>query len=369
VHAYQRPDDGVAYDPRRTSLRGDAERISVSKFGGGITRFQTVYQRFSPGFESNDLGYLQRADEQLFRNWFALQFNQATKAYLRANFNFNAQERWTTEGLVLGRGLNQNSHIQLPNFMWVHLGFNVNDFGTVYNDRDARGGPALRRSPNKSMWGGIDSDNRRAVTGSLWFNAWKGDEGRSWDANVQPSVDFRVSSRFSASLGLNYERNADDKQYYASYGDVGSDTTHYTFARLDQTTVGLSTRLNFTATPNLSFQFYGEPFVSDGSFADWKELANPRAASYADRFKPFRSGAGLFDGFNYRQFRSNAVARYEYRPGSTLFVVWQQGRSNYLVPGDEGYMGGYRLSRDYDTAFRDHPNNTFLVKWSYWINP
>jgi hypothetical protein len=369
VHAYQRPDDGIAYDPTRTTLRGDAERISVSKFGGGITRFQSVYQRFSPGFESNDLGYQQRADEQLFRNWFALQFSKPTALYQRANFNFNAQERWTTEGLVLGNNLNQNSHVQLANFMWVHLGFNASDWGTVYSDRDARGGPALRRSRNNSIWGGIDSDNRRAITGSLWFNGWRGDEGRSWNASVQPSVDFRVSSRFSASFGLNYARNADDKQFYASYGDVGSDTTHYTFARLDQTTVGLSTRLNFTATPNLSFQFYGEPFVSDGSFADWKELANPRAANYADRFRPYGTTPGLFDGFNYRQFRSNAVLRYEYRPGSTLFAVWQQGRSNYLVPGDDGYSGGYRLSRDYDTAFRDHPNNTFLVKWSYWINP
>jgi hypothetical protein len=63
------------------------------------------------------------------------------------------------------------------------------------------------------------------------------------------------------------------------------------------------------------------------------------------------------------------VLRYEYRPGSTLFVVWQQGRSNFLAPSDPGYMAEYRLSRDYDSPFRDHPNNTFLVKWSYWINP
>ena len=95
-------------------MRGDAERISVSKFGGGVTRFQSVYQRFSPGFETNDLGYQQRADQQMFRNWFALQFQNPTRFYRKAFFNFNAQERWTTEGLVLGNGLNHNMHIQLP---------------------------------------------------------------------------------------------------------------------------------------------------------------------------------------------------------------------------------------------------------------
>ncbi|NUO93012.1 MAG: carbohydrate binding family 9 domain-containing protein [Gemmatimonadaceae bacterium] len=369
VHAYQRPDDGVAYDPTRTFLRGDAERISVSKFGGGITRFQSVYQRFSPGFESNDIGYQRRADEQLFRNWFALQFQTPTKLYQRAFFNFNAQERWTTEGLVLGNGLNHNSHIQWKNYMWTHLGFNVDELATAYDDRGARGGPAIRISPNQSFWAGIQSDSRPAVTGSVWWGGWRGDEGHSWNAYLQPQLDFRVSSRFSTSLGINYQRNADDKQFYARYGDVGSDTTHYTFARLDQTTVGLSARLNFTATPNLSFQFYGEPFNTNGTYANWKELANPRAEAYADRFKSYKSGAPVFDGFNFRQFRSNTVLRYEYRQGSTLFVVWQQGRSNFLAPGDPGYMSDYKVTRDYDSPFRDHPNNTFLVKWSYWINP
>jgi len=79
--------------------------------------------------------------------------------------------------------------------------------------------------------------------------------------------------------------------------------------------------------------------------------------------------AGIFDGFNYREFRSNAVMRYEYRPGSALFIVWQQGRSDYLVRTDAGYNDGYDFRRDYGATFRSHPNNTFLVKWSYWLNP
>ncbi len=115
MHAYQRPDDNIAYDPTRTSLTGDAERISFSKFGGDVTRFQTVYQRFSPGFESNDLGYQQRADDQLFRNWFALQFNTPTALTQRVALNFNGYGEWTTEGLMLGNGWNHNNHIQWKN--------------------------------------------------------------------------------------------------------------------------------------------------------------------------------------------------------------------------------------------------------------
>ena len=369
VHAYQRPDDGIAYDPTRTTLRGDAERISFSKFGGDVTRFQTVYQRFSPGFESNDLGYQQRADEQQFRNWFAIQFSRPTAVYQRAFFNFNGSGRWTTEGLMLGNGWNHNNHVQWKNFWWTHIGFNLNDYAASYSDRAARGGPAIRLSPSQSMWAGIQSDSRRAVTGSLWFNGGKGDDGRSFRANVSPEVDFRVSSRFSTSMGMSYSRNGDDSQFYTSYGAVSNDTTHYTFARLDQTTTSLNARLNFTATPNLSFQFYGEPFVSNGTYADQKEINNARAERYMDRFKSYRGKAGVFDGFNYRQFNSNAVVRYEYRPGSTLFMVWQQGRSNYLTPADQEYYPNYSFSRDYGSSLRDHPNNTFLVKLSYWLNP
>ena len=186
---------------------------------------------------------------------------------------------------------------------------------------------------------------------------------------VAPSKGLRVSSRFSTSLGLNVNRNVDDKQFYNSYGAVGSDTTHYAFAHLDQTTIGLNARVNFTATPNLSVQFYAEPFQSNGTFSSLRELADPRAAAFADRFKPYGSSPGQFDGFNFRQFRSNLVGRYEYRPGSTLFVVWQQGRTNYLTPSDPGYEGSYSFRRDYGSVFADHPNNTFLVKWSYWLNP
>ena len=369
VHAYQRPDDDVSYDPTRTALRGHAERVSFSKFGGGVTRFQSVYQRFSPGFETNDVGYQQRADQQLFRNWFALQFQNPTRYYRKAFFNFNAQGRWTTDGLVLGNGLNHNLHVQFPSQWWIHFGVNANDLAPAYGDRDARGGPAVRRSKSASSWLGFESDGRKALSYGVFTSGWKGDEGRSWEWDAGPWANFRVSSRFSASLNLNYSRNVANGQFYESYGDVGSDTTHYTFARLDQTTVGISSRINFTATPNLSFQFYGQPYVSSGTYADHRELDQPRSGDYARRFRKYGTTNGVFDGFNYREFRSNAVLRYEYRPGSTLFVVWQQGRSDYLTRSDEGYNEGYNFGRDYRSTFRDHPNNTFLVKWSYWLNP
>src|SRR6185503_16542848 len=138
----------------------------------------------------------------------------------------------------------------------------------------------------------------------------------------------------------NYDRRYDNQQWVGNFGEVLSDTSHYTFARLSQTTVGLTTRANWTVSPTLSFQLYLQPFISTGAFTDWRELNTPRAARYADRYRTYGAGANP-DGFNFKQFNSNAVVRWEYRPGSALFVVWQQGRLQ-----DERNWGSFRLARD-----------------------
>lgn len=361
VHRYQRPDDNVEFDPNRTSLTGDAERLTISKFGGGITRFQSVLQRFSPGFESNDLGFQSRADEQMFRNWFSLNFNNPNKVFTRAFFNFNSMQKWTTEGLPTTVGLNINWHVQFPNWMWGHIGGNVSDFTKVYADREARGGPAFRKSSQSDAWAGIESDSRKKWYVSMFVGGWGGDEGHSHGYFINPGAQFRLSSRFSASFGLNYGHDLNDKQWRANFGTAGSDTAHYTFARLDQKTIDLTTRINFTMTPSLSLQFYGEPFASSGSYSNWRELNNPRADKYADRFKPFAGDPG---GFRFKEFHSNTVLRWEYKPGSTMFLVWAQGRQD---SGD--FVNDFSVRRDFQDIFRQHPNNTLLLKVSYWINP
>jgi len=180
---------------------------------------------------------------------------------------------------------------------------------------------------------------------------------------VNPSAQFRVSSRFSASVGLNYSHDFNDKQWRANFGVAGNDTTHYTFARLDQTTLDLRTRLNFTMTPNLSLQFYGAPFTSSGTYSNWRELNDPRAAEYAQRFKAFTS-QGDPGGFNFKEFHSNTVLRWEYMPGSTLFLVWAQGRQDSGAGAND-----FSFRRDFQDIFRQHPDNTLLLKVSYWINP
>ena len=363
VHNYQRPDDALRYDPTRTTLAGDAQRISVSKFGGGITRFQTVYQRFGPAFEINDVGFLARADEQMFRNWFALQFNTPALFYRRAFWNFNTWNLWTTAGLPTNAGVNTNAHVEFSNTWWGHIWLTAADFIPTYDDRAARGGPAVRRSPNWNISGGVELDRRKRVAPTLFGGTYGSDEGRSHGWWMQPNVNFRSSGRFSGSLGLYGEKEIDDNQWRRNFGVTGADTTHYTFARRDQTTLAVTSRLNFTATPTLSLQIYAQPFLTSGEYSDWRELADPRASEYARRYRPYAAG-GDPGGFQFMQFRSNTVLRWEYRPGSTLFLVWAQGREGF-----EPKSSRFDASRDAEQLFGLHPDNTFLIKASYWFNP
>lgn len=362
VHRYQRRDDGLAYDPTRTSLTGDAERITVSKFGGGKTRFQTVYERFSPGFESNDVGFQARADQQMFRNWFALQFVEPTRYYRRVQSNFNTFNTWSAEGLLTGASVNTNHHVELPNQHWVHTSWNYSFAGT-FDDRGARGGPAYRRGSRLNYMFGWEGDYRNWYTPNLFLGGWRGDGGRTFGTWFEPGFQFRVTSRFNASVSASAEHGVNDIQWVENQGDVTVDTAHVTFARLDQWTVSLSSRLNLTATPNLSFQVYAQPFTSVGDYTAWKELADARSRDHDERFVAFGGGADP-GGFNVKQLNVNAVMRWEYRPGSVLFLVWQQGRADARATPNE-----FSFGRDMGDIFDLHPNNTFLLKLSYWFNP
>ncbi|HEU5050078.1 MAG TPA: DUF5916 domain-containing protein, partial [Gemmatimonadales bacterium] len=364
VHYYQRPDDDLELDPDATSLDGYSTELRLAKVGGLRTVFETGYGRRSAGFDINDLGFLRRADQQTFTNWFALRFHQPNAVFQRLNWNFNWWQYWTLAGLPTERAFNTNVHTQFNNRWWFHLGGTIG-VGQVYCDRNCtRGGPSLKVEPGFSPWGGIEGDSRRAIVPSFWVNYSRNDGGRSTYLNLGPSVRLKVSTRFSSSISVNYTRNRNDSQWYGNFTD-GAGTEHFTFAALDQKTLGVTWRLDYTFAPTASLQLYANPFVSKGSYSRVRELANPRADEYEDRFQPYADPAVVDDpgGFNVKEFRSNAVFRWEYRPGSTLFLVWSQGRRHSAeARGDRSFWG------DFDELFSQPANDVFLVKVSYWLS-
>ncbi|MGH7482963.1 MAG: DUF5916 domain-containing protein [Longimicrobiales bacterium] len=363
VHYYQQPGDDLELDPERTSLSGWAGQLKLGKYGGGITRFETSLVHHSPGFEVNDLGFLRRADLLDWSTWAALSFRDARGIYRWAQLNGNHWETWNSSGLRLENAVNFNGHMGLKSNWDVHAGATLAGLTESYCDRCTRGGPALRKSRGLYPWFGVNADTRRMVAPSLWVNLWYTDEGESHGWSLSPSVGLRFSTSLQASIGAGLSRDRNNTQWYGNFTDDAG-TTHYAFAHLNQREVSLSARVNYTATPDLTFEFYGEPFVSTGRFTDFREVsATPDAASYAARFEPFTPPAEEPTEFTFMQLRSNAVLRWEYRPGSTLYVVWTHGRhdsrSDY---SDRSWTGDYR------DLFELHPDNTFLIKVAYWLS-
>ncbi|MFN8572018.1 MAG: DUF5916 domain-containing protein [Gemmatimonadaceae bacterium] len=363
VHYYQQPGDDIQVDSNRTSLFGHAEQLKFGKYGGGITRFETSVVRQSAGFDVNDIGYLRRADIMDWSTWAALSFRNAHGIYRWAQVNGNHWEHWNTSGTRLENAVNFNGHMGLKNNWDVHMGSTFAGLTESYCDRCTRGGPLLRDSRGFYPWGGFNTDSRQRISSGLWVNLRRTDEGKSTGSSLNPYVSFRLSPRVQATVGANVSNDHNNTQWFGNFTDNVGDT-HYAFAHLHQRTVSMSTRVNYTMTPTLTFEFYGQPFVATGTYSDVREIsATPDAPKYNDRFRPYTPPEGTDLEFRYRQLRTNAVVRWEYRPGSTLFLVWAHGREDYTNEHPE-----QSWMRDYREIFKLHPDNTFLIKAAYWLN-
>jgi hypothetical protein len=273
----------------------------------------------------------------------------------RKNINFNQWASWNIDGDRRSLGGNINSHWTFTSNWSIGGGFNVNR--TAFDDRLTRGGPGGLVPGNLNGWWYVDSDNRRLVTLNL-YNEWFTDRLESRRLFGRAGVTLRPASALSTSVSIDHEHRVADSQWVRNVEEAGR--THYLFGHLDQRTVSLTLRVNYTIRPALTVQVYARPFVSAGAYSDTKELVNGRAGAEANRYAPY-----AYDGvpdFRVRSFRMTNVLRWEYQPGSTLFVVWQQGREDFAARGD------LRFGPDLGGTFGAPAHNTFLVKISRWLD-
>ncbi len=361
VHFFQRPDHEMQYDPTRTSLDGGVASLSLRRYAGRV-RWETTTRYAEPGTELNDLGFVTLVNDVMLRNQLVLAALRPGLWHRRVNAVVSGEQHWTTGGMPTASQVQLHGFAEFTNFWMSTITYTASNLGATHCVSCARGGPALRQSAQHRVALTFDGDARRAVQPGIDFAYSIGDEGRSEARAVEAGVTARAGTRTSFELSAGYEARVTDAQWVQNYGSALSDTTHFTFARLDQDVVQLTARANVTLSPTLSLQLYAQPFIASGDFSDWREIADPYARDYDARFQPYGGGADPA-GFNTKQFNSNVVFRWEYRPGSVLFVVWQQGRADARNPGT------FDLGRDVRSLFATHPDNTVLVKMSYWFNP
>jgi hypothetical protein len=236
----------------------------------------------------------------------------------------------------------------------------VQRFFQAYDDRLTRGGPLAIRPGWSTVGLFVSSDSRKPVTMQL-HGGYTRSEANGWDQVAALTVGFKSSTWWNLSVGPSLLRTLEAAQFVTKVPDASYTPTYgvrYIFAPLHQTEVGLETRFNATFTPNLSFEMYLQPLLSSADYGDAKQLVAPKTFD----FTPYAQPVPDLD-FNLRSLRGNAVLRWEWREGSTMFVAWQQVRS------DLDFVGDFDLRRDRRALLGTRPDNIVLVKINYWLNP
>ena len=380
---FQRPDaEHLDFDPGRTSLSGLAGSLFLGKIGGGRWGWGFLGNAVSPSFEVNDLGFQRQADEFNGRVYVTLTQYEPNRVFRRSGIGVHTFGGWTFGGERVQTGFNTNGFFQLRNY-WEGF-FDVTPTFPALSPNMLRGGPAVLEPAGLSLGAGLNTDRRKALSARLSVRSLTDGVGKR-SLSLSPSLELRPSPRMELSAGPSVSWNRDPAQYVGQRRVT--DTTFYLVGHLEQTTTSLAARLNYTFTPGLSLQLYAEPFISAGAYDRFREVGDPRAGAFEERFRPFpegelracegfrgvraeRGGCGEDAGFAYRfgepdfntkRFNSNAVLRWEYRPGSTLFVVWNQGRRDLRTDGS------FALDRDMGRLFAADATNVLVVKLSYWF--
>jgi hypothetical protein len=376
------------YDPTLTRLRGFGGYNRIAKTTGDWQWESAVNYR-SPGFEVSDLGFNTRSDYVWMNANLVRTFRKPASFYRQLDFIVGGQQQYNFDGDLTDRQGQVWFGSQLSNYWWVS-GF-VFRRPDVDDDRLLRGGPVVRKPGLWYTGWNIDTDSRKPVVVGFYPNYSRTDEGYT-GYNLQFNVRVKPASNIDLSVAPYYNKSQSARQYVRSVSDPTATAFYgrrYLFADLEQKSFGFDTRVNLTFTPDLTLELFAQPFISSARYARFKEIAAPRSAETvvfgedAGTVTPVANGDGEVsrydidpDGagpaavialdnpdFNLSSLRGNAVLRWEYRPGSTLFLVWTRQGSEFSP-----FVGDLRLNRDLDRLFGADTDNVFLVKMTYWLN-
>jgi hypothetical protein len=390
THGYRRPDsDNLVYDSTRIGLSGHSEEIAFQK--NGNTFWSVAVRNTSPGFEINDVGFHGRVDYRAVSPFLGFQRNQRDRWSLNKFAGIWWNGAWNSDNDVIYNAYGASASATFANHWSGNIGGNL-QMATM-DDRLLRGGPLAEAPASWSLNTSFNTDTRRKAWLNPSVSYGRNLDDPSWSGGAGLYLETRPSSQLRVTVGPNYNRNFSTAQYTRAVVDANATSTfgsRYVFANVDQTTVSIDTRVEWTLTSKLSVQSYVQPFVAVGRYSDFKEFVALGTYDFAvygrNTFSTIvanNDGQGHMtsytidpDGvtgsspaftiqnpnFNVHSLRGNAVMRWEYRPGSALFLVWQQERN-----GVEEVFS-FDASRDVGAIFRERPSNIFLIKAVYWLS-
>ena len=339
---------------------GYLAHIEFDKHGGWM-QLDTDFRVLSPDLEINDLGYRRRADMIEWNYDFTVRKVKPFSIFRRVVFGLYGWRTWNYDRVSISRYSEVWTDGRLKNYwdydLWI--GRNLESFS---DDDTMRGGTLIKSPPGWWVFTALSTDSRKMI--QLRLNpvfAWN-DDRRSYDYDLRFRLRIRLASNIEVSFGPSYNYGVQDAQWVDLVEENidGHIAKHYVYGELERRTLDFTTRANISFTPTLSLQFYVQPFVTIGDYANFKELVEPK--SY--QFKPYSLNENR--DFHRRSLRGNTVLRWEFHPGSTLFLVWTQSREaelEQLRTADLEFRPLHRLR----SSFTDEGKNVFLIKCRYWL--
>ncbi len=385
-HLFQRPGaTEVSVDSNRTSLTGTGGTFSLGKIGGKsgkygqVFKFESGVTLRSPSLELNDIGFMLTSNEINHYTWAALHFQRAFSVFRAANINYNHWSRWDYSGQFLYQQFNINGNANFKSNWHMGGGFTWNPYDVSNNAM--RGGASLRKPAGVGQSVFLQSDSRKKLFANVsTFNFWGFDNTVKYN-DVGVALIGQPLNALRMSISANYSyfwRRQDQFVSNVYYGN----NLRTIMGEVSQNTLRFTGRVSFNITPDLTLQYYGQPFITRPLYGNFAYVSDPMARRYDDRFQPFTqdqisySNGRFFidenrDGvtdysfgkpdFNFVQLRSNLIIRWEYRPGSELFLVWSQGNT----PDAYGDLSTPLQSSLWENAFVERGRDIFLIKWMY----
>jgi hypothetical protein len=334
----------------------------------------------SPGFEVNDLGYSTNADRMGGHAALVL-LKPTPDGFSRSRMAFFAKWNvWNFAGDSVGDGYFGSFRATLRNYWSFDVTAHAGRW--VYSDRLTRGGPMMQSPGFAIVSAEVEGDERKPIVWSVDGN-YKTQPDGSWSAEGEVSLKLKPLPSLSIEVGPKYTRQLTAAQYVRTVTDpavVAMYGKRYVFGAIDQTELAMDTRVNLILSPRMSLQMYLQPLLSVGRYSGFKEAAQPRTYDFlrygeAGSTITFDPDAGAYlvqpatgspfvipnPDFNFTSLRVNTVFRWEFKPGSTLYVVWTQQRE------DETTTGRFAFNPDISRMMRAPGDNVFMVKMSYWF--
>jgi hypothetical protein len=380
---FQRPDaDHVHTDSARNAISGYGGTFRIGKEGNGRWRYYENISWLSPGLELNDLGFSTVSDEIHQSTEIQYVENQPEGIFRTYSFSLSQSNEWNTGGEYLTSDGYIGFSLLFKN-KWSFSGGFLRR-GSSLDTRLLRGGPAMMI---KGFWHNdynLSTDMSRKF--GMWFNIHYHlyDDGISRFCNLSQGVVYKPFNVLQVSADISYDFNINGF-HFVEPDDYESTLKPYVVATLDRKTTGITIRIDLALSPEFTIQYYGNPYVSLGRYTDYKHILDARSENFDEQFLLLDNSRIIYNptadqyavhlndpvipdyiisnpDFNYLEFRSNLVARWEFKPGSALYLVWTQGRY-----GDSD-IADYSVAGNFGKIYSIFPDNVFLVKLNYWFS-